>query len=214
MAGIVFGAAGLLSLVFLLRFCVHGPSWSKSVFKTAAVALLAVAAWSAGGPIWLVAALALGAAGDFCLSRHSENWFLGGVAAFALAHLAYVVLLQDVIGHDVALIFTGWRALVALILICFAATMAWLLWPSTGESRWPVMIYLCIITAMGFAALALPVVGLAMLAALLFIVSDAVLAAELFLILQDHAAPKRTPYAVWLTYWSAQALFCWVFALA
>ena len=214
MAGLVFGAAGLLSLVFWLRFCVHGPSWPKSVIKTAAVALLAVAAGIAGGPIWLVAALALGAVGDFCLSRYGESWFLAGVAAFALAHLAYVVLFQDVIGHDVALIFTGWRALVALILICFAATMAWFLWPRTGALRWPVMIYLCIIIAMGFAALALPLVGLAMFAALLFIVSDAVLATELFLIPQGHGAQKRTPYAVWLTYWGAQALFCWVFALA
>ncbi len=139
---------------------------------------------------------------------------MGGVAAFAIAHLAYVVLFQQVVGFDLALIVQGWRASVFVALIAFAAVMARLLWPRTGALRMPVMIYLCIIIAMGLAALALPVVGFAMFAALLFIISDAVLAAELFLIPQGHRAHFRTPYVVWATYWGAQALFCWVFALA
>lgn len=214
MAELAFVVAAVLSLVFWVGFCAGGPSWVKSLIKTGSVALLAVAALAAGGPVWLAAALALGAVGDFCLSRHGERWFLGGVAAFALAHVAYVVLFQQVGGFDLALIAQGWRAATAVILIALAAVMARLLWSRTGALRLPVMIYLCIIIAMGLAALGLPVIGLAMVAALLFIISDAVLAAEMFLIPKGHHAHLRTPYVVWATYWGAQALFCWAFALA
>ena len=214
MTEMLFGAAAALSLLFWLGFSTRGPSWVKSLIKTASVALLAAAALTAGGPFWLVAALMLGAVGDFCLSRHGERWFLGGVAAFALAHIAYIVLFQQVDGFDLAQVTQGWRATTALALVAFAVVMARLLWPRTGALRGAVMIYLCIIVAMGLAALGLPVAGLAMLAALFFVISDAVLAAELFLIPKGHRAHFRTPYVVWATYWGAQALFYWAFALA
>ena len=51
----------------------RAPSLRRSLVKTAATALLAVLAFIEGGPWLLVAALALGAAGDFFLSRDGEE---------------------------------------------------------------------------------------------------------------------------------------------
>lgn len=74
------------------------PRLARSAAKTLAVALLAALAVMQGGPPLLVAALALSAAGDAFLSRDGEKAFLGGLASFLVAHVAYVVLFLEVGG--------------------------------------------------------------------------------------------------------------------
>lgn len=192
-------AALVLALWFLAGFCWRAASWPKTVVKTASVALLAGAGAVAGVPGLLVGALALGAVGDYALSRPGARAFLAGLVAFALAHLAYVALLAG----------QGWRwpqpwAVAGLGL--FAGVMAARLWPRAGALRGPVMIYVAIIAAMGVAAFGTGQPRL-IVPALLFIASDAVLSAEMFLLGDGHRARRVTPFAIWSTYWLAQAGF-------
>ena len=63
---------------------------SGSLIKTVPVALLALAAMLGGAPRAITLGLALGALGDFLLSRPGEATFLAGMGAFAAGHLAYV----------------------------------------------------------------------------------------------------------------------------
>lgn len=61
----------------------------RSLVKTASVACLALAALAAGAPPAIAAGLALGALGDWFLSRPGDRAFLAGMAAFGAGHLAY-----------------------------------------------------------------------------------------------------------------------------
>lgn len=211
--------AAAASVFFLMRDCYRPCSLRKSVAKTASTALLALAAGLADGPVLLVFALLLGALGDLLLSRDGEQAFLGGLAAFAAAHILYVVLFVTEGGADAAVLQQGWRVPAALGLLAFGGAMGRLLWSAAGNLRWPVLVYVGIILAMGLAALALPVGtmgagrrSLALAGAAAFVLSDAILASELFLIPQSHRVRRLTPFAVWASYWSAQALFLLAFS--
>jgi len=95
MTWILFVAAGLCALGYLVFDSHTDPSARRSASKTASVLLLSGLAMTAGGPWLLVAALALSAAGDFFLSRAGDRSFLLGMAAFFSAHLAYIWLMLD-----------------------------------------------------------------------------------------------------------------------
>jgi len=215
---------GVLPLVFLaaffavlywLRFCFRTASWAKTVVKTCAVLALMLAAWLAGGPTALILALLFCALGDYLLSRPSEAQFVAGIGAFAVGHIAYVVLF---LGHPDArfdalldMPQSGGLALLAV----FGLLMVLLLWPRAGVMRLPVLIYIPVILSMGAGVLTLPTLGplaLALPAALLFILSDFTLAVELFVLPDGHRLRRYTPFVVWPTYWGAQLLFFLAFA--
>ncbi|UYV38454.1 lysoplasmalogenase [Rhodobacteraceae bacterium D3-12] len=207
--------ATLLALIYLLAFCYRLPSWPKTLVKTGAVLALALAAWLANGPGMLLVALLLCALGDYLLSRPSEGAFMAGVGAFAAGHIAYVVLF---LGHPLAdlrsLLNTPETLLIAA-LIGVGIVMARLLWPRTGDLRWPVMVYIPVILSMGGAVMTLPQghpLILAHLAALLFIVSDVTLSVEMFVLPVLHPLRRVLHFVIWSTYWSAQALFFLAFA--
>lgn len=66
--------------------------WAGAALKTASTGLLAVllATLPGGDWFWLVPlGLALGALGDLFLALKGERYFLAGVGAFGLGHLAY-----------------------------------------------------------------------------------------------------------------------------
>lgn len=174
-------------------------SAAKSAVKTASVALLALTALAAGGPLWLVAGLALGALGDWCLSRPTERAFLAGMGAFALGHLVYVAGLIPLGSFPPPLV----PALALLVL--GASTEIWLA-PRTGALRWPVRGYVVIILMMALAALALPARhGLLILGAMAFLTSDLLLSIEMFC-LEDGALRRALKYLLWALYWGGQAL--------
>ncbi|MEP2717160.1 lysoplasmalogenase [Pseudophaeobacter sp.] len=200
--------ATLAALSYLV-FTARDPSALRSFLKTTSVALLGLAALIAGAPLWLVLGLALCALGDFFLSLEGEQAFMAGIGAFALGHLAYVVLFLGQAGSDLSQIW----ALPALGLTCailgLGLVMAWVLAPKAGELKIPVLIYIPIILSMGLAALSLSD-GAALwvlLAALAFMASDVVLAFETFVLRSDHPLRRYTPYAIWPLYWGAQAGF-------
>ncbi|ESY55065.1 MULTISPECIES: lysoplasmalogenase family protein [unclassified Mesorhizobium] len=180
------------------------PTLARSAAKTLAVAMLAALAFMQGGPLLLVAALALSAVGDAFLSRDGEKAFLGGLASFLAAHVLYVPLfLRSGGGLDVLSAET-WRGVIALAMAAFAVVMLAALWRRVGPRlRVPIGVYIAAILAMGISALTLDnpwVIG----GAVMFMASDGLLAAEKFLV--PAIAPYRAGirYAVWVLYYAAQ----------
>ena len=200
-ATLVFSLVAAVIYAFTLNM---PPSLARSAAKTLAVAMLAVLAFMQGGPLLLVAALALSAVGDAFLSRDGEKAFLGGLASFLLAHILYVPLFLQSGGGSGLLGTESWRGAIALALAAFAIVMLAALWRRVGPAlRIPIAVYVAAILAMGISALTTSdtlVIG----GAVLFMASDGLLAAEKFLLaaISPHRVWMR--YAVWALYYAAQ----------
>ena len=197
----LIAVAGTGTLGHLVWGDPQGPSKSKAVIKALAVAGLAGLAMLNSAPWLLVLGLALSVAGDvFMVWDREERWLLPGMAAFFLAHCAYVALF--ILNGD-GVPDTG------LSVAFVAAGLAMFLWLRSGLGRmfWPVAGYTLIIVSMGVAATTLQgPMRVALSGAALFMLSDALLAGNLFRIPQGHAARHYTSPAIWLTYVLAQAL--------
>lgn len=205
---ILEGIAAVSALGYL-GFTAREASALRSLLKTGSVLLLALAAWSAAAPIWLVLGLALCGLGDFCLSRDGETAFMGGVAAFAAGHLAYVVLFFGDASSVPAQIWAWPQVLLTTAILALGGIMIRVLAPRAGALKLPVTGYIPIILAMGIAALSLTDAGLIWVlpAALAFMASDVVLAFETFVLAEDHPWRRYTPYVIWPLYSGAQAGF-------
>ena len=152
------------------------------------------------GHAWLLAALLGSLAGDVFLMF--PGFFIPGLVAFLLAHLAYIALLR----RDAPLFHSprAWLGVGALALLVYA--VLWTGGLPTGL-RAPVAVYVLAIAAM--AALAIgraqvlghPAVRLVALGAVCFMVSDAALAINRFVTPLPHSA-------VWVlsSYCAAQCL--------
>ncbi|MGB3315916.1 MAG: lysoplasmalogenase [Albidovulum sp.] len=194
----LFICAAFLALLYEAAFCWRETSWPKSLIKTGAVAALALAAPGFGAPTLIIAGLALGALGDFFLSRPGEKAFLAGMGAFAAGHLAYAAEFW-VPGTLPPL----YPALVLLVL--GASTELWLA-PRTGALRWPVRAYVVVITLMALAAMTLgPDRQIALAGAVLFVASDLLLSLDLFVV-KSAALNRLLSHALWAAYWTGQAL--------
>ncbi|MCB1382434.1 MAG: lysoplasmalogenase [Notoacmeibacter sp.] len=202
--------SGIAALVYL--FLLEAPvSWRRTVAKTLSTALLALVAFHAGGPWLLVAALGLSALGDFCLAHDGPKAFLGGLAAFLLAHLTYVALFlthdtQAASALPVALLTGPMAAAVAALAGLFAVFMAIRLMPVLPpDMKLPVALYMAAIFAMAAtAAFFQPV--LAVLGAIAFMASDSVLAAGRFLMEADDPRHRPAAIFVWVSYFAAQVM--------
>ena len=197
--------AGGAALAYWIRHAGGVPSLAGSWLKTGSVVALALAGAMAGAPWLIVAGLALGSLGDFALSRVGQGWFLAGMGAFGLGHLAYALAFAGAEPASWRLEGPLWQlAALGLLLV---STEAWLA-PRTGALRWPVRGYVLVIGAMGLAALMLPPLpgaGWLRFGAALFILSDLLLALQLF-VLAGTAWTRGLARIVWPVYWGAQAL--------
>lgn len=184
------------------------PVWRRTALKVASVALLALLALIAGGPILLVIALLFCAVGDGFLAQDGEQYFLGGLVAFLFGHLVYIWLFVAVgfgFGDGFGQILADpWRAGLVIAAVVCAGAMAMRLMPEVGEEmRLPVLGYMVAIVAMLTAAATMPL-PMVVAGAALFFVSDAILAAERYL-LEDGSLPKTVAGpAVWVLYYLGQ----------
>jgi uncharacterized membrane protein YhhN len=175
--------------------------WPKAAASAGFVAVaVSSGALDSGYGRWVLAALALGWAGDVALARGGTAWFRAGLAVFLLSHLAYLV----------AFGVLGIRAIAAL------ATAALLAVPATAVGRRllprvpaglraPVAAYVIVITAMVAAAAGAASAGApwpVLPAAALFYVSDLLVARDQFL---ERASVNR--WAGLPLYYAAQVLF-------
>ncbi|MCT4684458.1 MAG: lysoplasmalogenase [Roseicyclus sp.] len=187
--------AALLALAYGAVWTLRPISLARSATKTGATALLALAALWAEQP-GLALALALGALGDWFLSRPRETGFLPGLAAFAFGHAVYLALLWPLAGPP---------ALVpSAILFAVALALMLSLWPRLGPLRVPVTAYAALSVALGLVALGMPL-GALSLGVLAFILSDIVLAVALFLLPEGHRAHPVLSRFLWVLYWGGQA---------
>jgi uncharacterized membrane protein YhhN len=190
------------------------PRLARSAAKTLAVALLSALALMQGGPMLLVAALALSAVGDAFLSRDGEKACLGGLASFLAAHILYVALFLETGGGIGLLAAEPWRGAVALAMGAFGIGMLAALWRRVGPTlRVPIAVYIAAILAMGISALTTSypwVIG----GAVLFMASDGLLASERFLLTAISPHRLWTRYAVWVLYYAAQLAITLGFLLA
>ncbi len=195
--------SAIAALIYLL-IVKHPSSWRRTAVKTISTALLALLATIAGGPMLLVVALALGALGDAFLANDGKKAFLGGLASFLTAHLAYVWLFwMDGTGlAPFTLEFS--RTVAALAVTIFAAFMLSRLLPAVESGlKGPVFVYVLAILLMGLAALTLDK-PLVIAGAFMFMASDTILATEKFLLSNSSMHRRWTPYAVWALYYLGQ----------
>ncbi len=196
-------ATAVVALVDWWAVVGHRPEverWAKPavVVGLGAVALLLGAAGTATG-WWVLAALALGLLGDVLLLGDAEGRFLGGLAAFLVGHVAWLVAFVSS-GLDAPR--TAWVG-VAVVLVALVVGRA--IVPGAHRQGGmpmaaPVALYMAVIAVMactGWATGALSV-GLG---ATLFVVSDTVLGLGRFD--REH---RWTSPAVMVTYHLAQAL--------
>jgi uncharacterized membrane protein YhhN len=201
----LYGALAL-GAVYGAVFCYRGKGLAGLLVKTGSTALLALWAYLAGGPLLLVAGLALSSVGDLFLAKEGERWLTPGMAAFFLAHVAYVALFWGLDAAPRSLFNLAGQ--VALVL-GGAAFVRWLS-PSLGAMRVPVIAYAIVILMMGAAALRLhPVYWPVTLGAMMFIASDVILSLQLFRKPADVQAGTGSSLAVWFLYFGGQALIAW-----
>ncbi len=203
-------AAAAAAAAYGFQFLRRPSGLMRTIAKTLAVGALAAAAAASEAPALLVAGLALSALGDMCLAGDGETRFLAGLGAFLLAHAAYAPLFLSLgVGLD-PVTAAPWRWIAALgVLAAAVCLLAWL-WPGLGALRFPVIVYVGVIVAMGVAAWASlaprGASGLLVAAgATAFMASDAILGGERFRLQADAPARAWTPHAVWWLYWTGQA---------
>jgi len=194
---------GLLALSALLGLAYLGDGFGLTapypfnvVLKASGIVLLGVFAAVRGH--WLLAAgLLLGSAGDVFLALEPTQTAFG-IGAFGLGHIVYILLFADVLRRSASRGLPGYLA--AAILAIFGAIMLVALQPHFGELRIPASIYNAIIMLMAILAVLGRAPALAIIGALLFVVSDSVLAWRMF----ADALPWGGP-VVWVTYYLGQA---------
>ena len=180
------------------------PSWRRTAVKTGSVALLALLAALQGGPLLLILALVLSAAGDAFLSREGEKAFLAGLVSFLAAHFAYIALFALVGDGFERLLASPWRLAIAAAMTVAVALLMGRLWPAVGKAlQLPVTVYALAILAMGMASLT-TLLPLAILGAALFMASDSLLAIGRFLMRTDSTHQGWVQPAVWALYFAAQ----------
>ncbi|MGH6761385.1 MAG: lysoplasmalogenase family protein [Phyllobacterium sp.] len=193
----------VLAALLYTQMIEREASWRRTAAKALAVGLLAVLAFRAGGPVLLVAALALSALGDALLAQEKDRWFMGGLAAFLLAHVAYIALFLT--APAASFLAEPWRLALLAGLAGFGLFMGRRLMAGVpADMRMPVLAYLVVILGMVAVAIGNQPV-LIVLGAALFAASDTILALEKFLMGADSEYRRPAKYAVWLLYYLAQA---------
>jgi uncharacterized membrane protein YhhN len=126
----------------------------------------------------VLVALALSFVGDLCLLSARARWFLAGLVAFALAHVAYIVAFAQLAPSATTVL-----VLAAVLGVPALFVHRWLHPHVEPAMRLPVQAYILIITTMvAFAAAAVLVGGPpgALIGAALFYASDLAVARDRF----------------------------------
>ncbi len=200
---LIFSVLAAVSYAMMLDMA---PSWRRTIVKTLAVLLLGVLAQLSGGPVLLVIALLLSAAGDAFLAYSGERAFLAGLASFLAAHIAYVLLFAGA-GDGLAAIAPDWwrLALIPVMLALLGGVLS-RLWPALpAQMKIPVAAYVIAILLMGLTSLTMPSV-IIVAGAVAFMASDSILAFETFVLTQKSPHRMWTGKTVWALYYAAQVL--------
>jgi uncharacterized membrane protein YhhN len=194
-SALFFVLAALVAMSHLANDWVNlAPPWGL-VWKASGIVLLG--AYGLSQRAWLAAlALFLCAAGDVLL----ELFFVAGMAAFALGHIAYIFCFLEwgrVLGPN-----KRDRPVAGLVVVVSLAMLGWMV-PGMGDLLIPALIYQAIITVMVATAMVVKAPMLARLGAVVFMLSDTLIAIGKF---TNTSVP---PGSVWITYAGAQIMIAW-----
>lgn len=176
----------------------------RGVWKTLPVLLLALYAILIGAHPLLVAALALGALGDWSLAFDGDRAFVGGVASFLSAHVAYVALLATMTDPEVAFA-EPWRVMAGLLVALVTTGVLVRIWKPAGRLAVPIGIYVLLFMVLVWLTLGLAN-PLVFVGASLFILSDIVLTIRKYWTGPGHRIDSAAAYFVWVTYYAAQVI--------
>lgn len=185
------------AVIYAVIYCYRGPSVAKTVVKAVPLLSFGLAGLLTYAHPLVVGGLFLSAIGDIALSREGEKPFLVGLIGFALAHVLYIVHFWGLAGGlDVSLS-------VLLVMIFAASTEVWLT-PHTGEMKWPVRVYVILMSLMGMTALGLPGMQLAVIGAFAFMASDTILSIQLFRMSETSRWQVPASVTLWVLYVGGQ----------
>lgn len=198
-ANILFIAGALLAASHLANEWAKldqplGPVWKCSGIIVLGLYALSQRAWLVG------LGLLLSAAGDVLLEL--DGLFVGGMAAFGLAHVFYSAAFITIIRRN-GLNKNGWIS-AALVL---AVSIGLAFWFAPGQAEMgliiPAIAYQVIISIMVISALMSKAPLMAKLGAVIFMLSDSLIAIGMF-------AHQPVPVgSVWITYAGAQIMLAW-----
>lgn len=195
----------LLALTGTSLHLVHFGVW-EVVMKTLPAVFLTGCAWVYTRPRfgpWVVIGAALGAFGDYSLSNAERSWFLTGVTAFLIGHVAYSIAF----GKDLRmtrprlLIITATALAMAVLVAAVSVRMA-----RTGEQELiiPVFVYVVVMgVMMSLAMLHRSPTWFIAAGGVIFVLSDAHIAVNHMLLSSEWLPVSLSGYA---TYYLAQYL--------
>lgn len=195
-AGILFIAGALLAASHLANEWVRLEQPWGPVWKCSGIVVLGLYALSQRA-ILLGLGLLLSAAGDVLLEL--DGLFVGGMAAFGLAHICYSAIFIGLIRRE-GLNKSGWPFAIAVL----ATSIALGLWFAPGQAEMgltiPATAYQIIISIMVISAVMSKAPLMAKLGAMIFMLSDTLIAVGMF---AKMAVPVGS---VWITYAAAQIM--------
>jgi uncharacterized membrane protein YhhN len=193
-ARVLFYLGALVALSHVANELVKlAPPWGLA-WKAGGIVLLGLYALSQRA--WIAGlGLLLSAAGDVLLEL--DGLFVGGMAAFGLAHVCYALVFIGFIRRD-GLNKSAWP-FAAFVLVVSAALGVWLA-PGMAELTAPALAYQAIISAMVTLAMLSKAPPVARLGAVIFMLSDTLIAVGMF------RGIEVVPGAVWITYAAAQIM--------
>jgi uncharacterized membrane protein YhhN len=189
--------SALFALIYLVgSFGVELTYPMNVLIKATGVLLLAAYALRREAPI-LATGLFLGAWGDIFLALQPEQ-LAAGIGAFGLGHIVYIALFADQLRKHGLNGVKGWA--MAGVIILAGGAMLVFLQPHFGELRIAASVYNAIILIMAVLAVLGRAPSLAIIGAVLFVISDGVLAMRLFADMLPWGGP-----VVWSAYYLGQA---------
>lgn len=149
----VLTLASALAVAGLVRAEAQARSAGKRVCKIVASTAFVLLAWSLGAARstyghWLLLALALSWVGDACLLSRRSVWFLAGLGAFLLAHLAFAAAFASA-GPQ----WLGAAWAFGVLVVLGVGILRWL-WLSLS-ARYRVAVAAYVLAIMGMCALAI-----------------------------------------------------------
>lgn len=194
----IFAAGVFVAATFIVARFVEVPQPIGPFWKAAGIALLGIFALSRGARLAAYGLFA-SSVGDFVLDLDPPIW-IGGMAAFGIAHLFYSVAFLESVRTRGRAAFGPFLA--ALSVILSVGMFIWLL-PGMDALLAPGLVYHAVITTMVALALLSKAPVAARAGAVLFLASDAVIALELYRGLGPFGPLN------WLLYAPAQMLIAW-----
>ncbi len=196
---ILFIAGALLAASHLANEWVKLEQPWGPVWKCSGIVVLGLYALSQRATL-LGLGLLFSALGDVLLEL--DGLFVGGMAAFGLAHVFYSAVFIGIIRRD-GLNKSGWPFAIAVL----AATIALGIWFAPGQAEMgltiPATAYSVIISIMVISAFMSRAPLMAKLGAVIFMLSDTLIAVGMF-------AKQPVPIgSVWITYAGAQIMLAW-----